>query len=1166
MSFIPTWRTALNTTAPLFAPLLKEDVSLSLLYGLCAGALLWAARDLPQNDAMQQAVREIGIGEKLPFLQLIVGGWAETTPLVAARNLGHSAKNSPDLKAALDGLLVYFLEDLRAVKLIQAPRESDISIQGSVSGGNVNVGGTQVIAGDLIITYLMPKAERACPIPSEEPAHFGGRDALLNDLIKILTKGEGCAITALKGIGGMGKTTLARVLANRLYKEKVFRAVLWADVTRNPNFVTLINGWAQYADSAFETKNQSHEQIALRVKTLLDELIAEECDACEPSRVLVVLDDVWENGKNVARLLMQITTRSEALARDLDVQLLKSLDRLPEAEAAQLLRSYLPETDEQNLRRLGKALGGHPLAMELAARRILKEQGRDDLSTTLARCVAEYEQHIPEGTPFATLKLEQGEEEDDNLTRSLYHSYEVLSVADQGRFRALGVVAYDELFDVPLLQALWQSATPEDNCDTLRLLSLMESAAGQPGMYRQHPILRSYARTLLNTAHEAEAAFARYSDHIIQVSEQFETLPPEQWDSTLASQYPHVLYVGDELVRQTQTGTTGDLGRAQAFAYNIVNYLFRRLEVHRISWLEMGLQTLRTLPTVDAEDAKRGQSREARFLNELGLAWSAIGEKRKALEMYEQALALRQVLGDRYGEATSLNNIAGVWGDLGEKRKALEMYEQALALLQALKNRGGEAMALNNVGMAWLALGEKRKALEYFEQALPLLRSVGDRSSEAATLNNIGGVWNDLGERDKALKYFEQALPLSRTVGNRNVEATTLAWLGSQYSQQGNLPKALQTFQDVNKIFEAIGAVSEHSLSLLHIAKIYQRMGRIDEAIQAVQAGKEILVRYNLPQSTSGMTIARYDALLVELQGGNAQSTLPQETSQSLASNTTAVKTFAVDKLTEWQERLITLRTDWMGKDNDWAKEVAFLDALLAILSDEAPTLPADNSYADAVQQVVADIQKYREQGGESERSAVPSTLPQEYIQTLAQNTTAVKTDATDQLAEWQDKLTNAKMKWLEAGDGMAKEVAFVDALLAILSDEAPTLPADNPYAEIVQQVVADIQKYREQGGVSEKSAVPSTMPHETLQTLASNTTAVKTFAVDKLTEWREALTNIRTEWTGKGDDYAIEVVFADALLAILNDESPTLPDDNPYAETVRQVIADIQKYRKQNP
>ncbi len=115
--------------------------------------------------------------------------------------------------------------------------------------------------------------------------------------------------------------------------------------------------------------------------------------------------------------------------------------------------------------------------------------------------VRDYERGIPAGSRFKELELEAGERKEDNLTTSLYYSYEELDIEDKARFRALGVLAYDQPFDAALLGALWQ--LPIENvsryANRLRLLSLLEIDGGA---FRQHSLLRAYASALLEDAGE----------------------------------------------------------------------------------------------------------------------------------------------------------------------------------------------------------------------------------------------------------------------------------------------------------------------------------------------------------------------------------------------------------------------------------------------------------------------------------------------------------------------------------------------------------------------------------------------------------------------------------------------------------------------------------------
>jgi len=101
------------------------------------------------------------------------------------------------------------------------------------------------------------------------------------------------------------------------------------------------------------------------------------------------------------------------------------------------------------------------------------------------------------------------------------------------------------------------------------------------------------------------------------------------------------------------------------------------------------------------------------------------------LAWHQRGLDAARALKQTKDEGTLLNNIGLVYNNLGERRRALEYYEQALPIHREVGNRAVEATTLNNIGMVYDALGECRRALEYFEQALTIVREVGDRANEA---------------------------------------------------------------------------------------------------------------------------------------------------------------------------------------------------------------------------------------------------------------------------------------------------------------------------------------------------------------------------------------------------------------------------------------------------
>ncbi|MBI5666363.1 MAG: tetratricopeptide repeat protein, partial [Chloroflexi bacterium] len=290
----------------------------------------------------------------------------------------------------------------------------------------------------------------------------------------------------------------------------------------------------------------------------------------------------------------------------------------------------------------------------------------------------------------------------------------------------------------------------------------------------------------------------------------------------------------------------------------------------------------------------------------------------------------------------------GAWDDLGEKRQALAYYEQALPLYRAVGDRGGEATTLNNIGKVWADLGEKRKALAYYEQALPLYRAVGDRGGEAATCFNIGMIYRDFGDLDRAIQYLERCVELDEQVEHPDLESDrrVLAQLKRQRDGGGELTEeeqAIQVMQMLAQVYREQGAEAVRQMLRRQIP---------DEVIEQLLA--QLASDSPLPDADAEGTGVR----------ASSPSTLPDETVRLLAQNTAAVKTGAPDKLDDWRATLQNLHADFAGRGDDWAIEVAFAAALLAVLDDQPAALPDDNPYAPVVRAVVAAIAEFRRGGG----------------------------------------------------------------------------------------------------------------------------------------------------------------------------------------------------------
>ena len=139
---------------------------------------------------------------------------------------------------------------------------------------------------------------------------------------------------------------------------------------------------------------------------------------------------------------------------------------------------------------------------------------------------------------------------------------------------------------------------------------------------------------------------------------------------------------------------------------------------------------------------------EGRHLGSLGLVWATAMLRDQAIGYYEEALAVAREVCDRQAEGSHLGALGLAWAEEGVAklaweeatkdtaapyfRRAIEYYEQALAVTRAINDRPAEGSHLGNLGNAWLLLGDAARAKDLLDQAVTILREIGDRPMRAS--------------------------------------------------------------------------------------------------------------------------------------------------------------------------------------------------------------------------------------------------------------------------------------------------------------------------------------------------------------------------------------------------------------------------------------------------
>jgi tetratricopeptide (TPR) repeat protein len=767
--------------------------------------------------------------------------WAKLGPKLgsqpgAAESLAALERNPRD-RAALQALARQIESLLRAdAKLAQEMsvligrdliNSTVIVGEGNVAG-RVDTGGGDLVLGDKVTNVQAAAASISAlhqlPPP---PPDFTGREEELAELLGKIKQG-GVAISGVRGMGGIGKTALALVLADRLK--------------------------ADYPDAQIYLDLKGTSEEPLTVREILEQIILSFHPDSKPPEDEGQLANIYRSGLEGRRtiLLMDNAAGSGQVAPlappSGSILLITSRNRFNLPGLFQLDIGILPEGDAQSVLlkiaprigdragRIAELCGYLPLALRAAA---------NLLAVTSGLRVDEYLQMLRD----ERMRLEAIGSTDIpiGVEASIGLSYVLLGAEAQRVFRQLAV--FPGSFGKRAEEKICEDAASRHLMELERrsLVTYDEPA----NRYKLHDLVRLLADGRL-PEEEREAVQRRHAVHYKDVLAGANDLYLQGGERAVEALKLFDLEWGNIRVGHAWAGQHSDADEVAASlcsdypAGGTELLELRQHPLQRISWRKAALFAARRLKDRSAEGAHLGN---------LGIAYDSLGEYRRAIECHEQSLVLAREIGDRRVEGAALGNLGLAYDSLGGYRRAIEYHEQNLALARQIGDRRVEGQALGNLGNAHHSLGECRQAIEYHEQALVIAREVGDRHGEGQCLGNLGVAYYSLGEYCRAIEYTEQNLVIAREIGDRLGEGATLGNLGSAYGSLNESHRAMEYFEQLVAIAREVGDRAGEGRGLFNRAVILEKLGDYPEALARAEAALTIKGEIEDPSATKGRAL-----------------------------------------------------------------------------------------------------------------------------------------------------------------------------------------------------------------------------------------------------------------------------------------------------------------------
>ena len=638
------------------------------------------------------------------------------------------------------------------------------------------------------------------------PRDFADREAELTELATALLSG-GITISALHGMGGVGKTALALKLAEQL-TPRCPDAQLFLDLKGASKTPLTPADAMRHVIRSYRPMAPLPEGGADLQSGYLSVLYGQ--------RALLLLDDAADLEQvepllPPATCILLVTSRQHFVlpgSHPMD------LDVLPPADACALLLHIAPSIGDQ-ANAIARLCGYLPLALQVAASHLA--ESRDvDAATYVTQLHDERTrlEHLGTGGPHVSVEA------------SLGLSYERLDQETARVFRQLAV--FPGSFSGQAEEQVCQDADHAHLSDLLRR-SMVEWDRTR-ARYHLHDLVHSFAHARL-TEDEWVEGCRRHAHYFLGIAQQYRSDNMDQWRN-LDADWSNVQAAANWLSEQMDHAEPGkaDVTLAADFALALQRLIRVRRPTEGERWLRNGMSACRSLNRL---------ADEGWIILNLGSVKFDQGRLAEATSLFEHSREIFEIVQDSKGLMYVHGNLGNVYCKRGEYKQAIASYRSATLKCRRVRDFSGEAVGHNNLGDVYRSLGNRARAIVHYNASARLFRHEGVHNSLSTVLANLAELCLEEGDSDQALTFAAESFKIAQDLSAQDLIGVAQRVLGDIWAHKGDTDKARGCFEESLRLLtesavleEVAGTHERYGYCLTQWSRLSEAKDHLDKAYQ----------------------------------------------------------------------------------------------------------------------------------------------------------------------------------------------------------------------------------------------------------------------------------------------------------------------------------------------